>query len=121
MDAFEFTLKEADRLGMGIDMATGNGWPFGGNWVGAESACRNIQHRTFTLQAGQRLETPVVFMQRPMVRAVGQRLSIDQIQQPISETPNLQALALEQIRFEKLLLLINPVFGCPMRQSGSDN
>lgn len=28
------TLKEADRLDMGIDMATGNGWPFGGLWVG---------------------------------------------------------------------------------------
>ena len=55
MDTFEFTLKQADRLGLGIDMATGNGWPFGGNWVGAETACRNIQHRTFTLRTGQRL------------------------------------------------------------------
>ena len=27
------TLKEAERLDMGIDMATGTGWPFGGPWV----------------------------------------------------------------------------------------
>ncbi|NQV36154.1 MAG: glycoside hydrolase family 2 protein [Phycisphaeraceae bacterium] len=105
MDTFEFTLKQADRLGMGIDMATGNGWPFGGNWVGADTACRNIQHRTFTLKAGQRLETPVTFMQTPMVRAVGQRLSIDQIQAPISSNPDLQGLALEQVRFKALLPL----------------
>ena len=28
MDLFEFTLQEAERLGLGIDMATGTGWPF---------------------------------------------------------------------------------------------
>ena len=28
----------AKRLGLGIDMATGTGWPFGGPWVGAQDA-----------------------------------------------------------------------------------
>lgn len=32
VDLLEFTLQEAKRLGMGIDMATGTGWPFGGPW-----------------------------------------------------------------------------------------
>ncbi len=105
MDALEFTLEQADRLDLGIDMATGNGWPFGGNWVGADSACRNIHYRTFALKAGQHLDTPVVFTQKPMVRAVGQRLSIEQIQEPISDNPNLQGLALAQVRFEKPLPL----------------
>ncbi|MCF7973785.1 MAG: glycoside hydrolase family 2 protein [Phycisphaerae bacterium] len=105
MDRFEFVLKQADQLGMGIDMATGNGWPFGGNWVGADTACRNILHRTFTLKAGERLDAPVTMIQRPMVRAIGQRLTIDQIQEPIRANPNLQGLALEQIRFEKPLPL----------------
>ncbi|MCP4453613.1 MAG: glycoside hydrolase family 2 protein [Planctomycetes bacterium] len=105
MDAFEYTLEQADRLGMGIDMATGNGWPFGGNWVGADTACRNIQYRTYTLKAGQRLDTPVVFVQSPMVKAVGQRLNIEQIREPISDNLNLQALALEQVRFKKPLPL----------------
>jgi hypothetical protein len=105
MDRLEFTLKQADRLGLGIDMATGNGWPFGGPWVGAESACRNIQHRTFRLKAGERLETPVTLVQKPLLRAVGRRLSIDQIQEPIKENFDLQGLALEQVRFEKPLPL----------------
>ena len=29
------TTREARRLGLGIDMATGTGWPFGGPWVSA--------------------------------------------------------------------------------------
>jgi hypothetical protein len=28
--------SEAKRLGLGVDMATGTGWPFGGPWVGPE-------------------------------------------------------------------------------------
>lgn len=34
--ALRFTCAEAQRLGLGVDMATGTGWPFGGPHVGAE-------------------------------------------------------------------------------------
>ena len=34
--AVQFTCEEANRLGMGVDMATGTGWPFGGPQVGPE-------------------------------------------------------------------------------------
>ena len=44
------TLKEADRLGLGIDMATGNGWPFGGTWIGADHACKNIHYKIYTIK-----------------------------------------------------------------------
>ncbi len=33
MQMLEHTGREAQRLGMGVDMATGTGWPFGGPWV----------------------------------------------------------------------------------------
>src|SRR4051794_6431522 len=33
MKQFQHVLNEAKRLDLGIDMATGNGWPFGGPWV----------------------------------------------------------------------------------------
>lgn len=36
MALLEHTGREARRLGLGVDMATGTGWPFGGPWV-AES------------------------------------------------------------------------------------
>jgi hypothetical protein len=33
-----YTVSEANRLGMGVDMATTTGWPFGGPWVGPGDA-----------------------------------------------------------------------------------
>ncbi len=36
MAAVAFTCAEADRLGLGVDMATGTGWPFGGPQVGPD-------------------------------------------------------------------------------------
>jgi hypothetical protein len=105
MEMLVHTLKEAGRLDMGIDMATGNGWPFGGQWVGPDDACKNVVYKTFTLKAGQNLDEPVTCIQRPMVRAIGQRIDISELKEPISANENLQALALEQVRFEKPLPL----------------
>ncbi len=105
MEMLELTLEEADRLDMGIDMATGNGWPFGGPWVGPEDACKNVVHRTFTLKAGERLGEPITYVQRPLVRAIGRRLRISDLKEPIRANDDLQSLALEQVRFEKPLSL----------------
>ncbi len=33
MEMLEHTGREARRLGLGLDMATGTGWPFGGPWI----------------------------------------------------------------------------------------
>jgi len=33
MEMIEHTGREAQRLGLGVDMATGTGWPFGGPWI----------------------------------------------------------------------------------------
>lgn len=38
VEMLEFTGQEAKRLGLGVDMATGTGWPFGGPWVKPEDA-----------------------------------------------------------------------------------
>jgi len=105
MDMLEHTLKEAGRLDLGIDMATGNGWPFGGPWVIADHACKNVAHRTFTLKTGESIAEPVVLMQRPMVRAIGRRVDIAELKEPVGANEDLQALALEQVRFEKPLPL----------------
>ncbi len=99
------TLKEGDRLDIGIDMATGTGWPFGGPWVGAEHACKNVAHRTYRLKGGESLSEPISHVQRPMVRAIGRRIAISDLEQPIAANEDLQALALEQVRFEKPLPL----------------
>jgi hypothetical protein len=105
VEMLDFTLKEADRLDIGIDMATGTGWPFGGPWVGAEMACKNVVHKIYTLQGGESLNEPIILVQKSMVRAIGHRLDISELVEPIGANENLQALALEQVRFEKSLPL----------------
>src|SRR5919109_781465 len=38
----DHTTREARRLGLGVDMATGTGWPFGGPWVSREDASSSL-------------------------------------------------------------------------------
>jgi alpha-L-rhamnosidase len=106
MEMLEHTLKEADRLGMGVDMATGTGWPFGGPWVGAEDACKNFVYQIHTLKAGRRLDAPIIYTQKPLARAVGRRINIAELKNPVGANPNLQELALDQVRFETRLPLV---------------
>ena len=46
------TLKEAARLDLGVDMATGTGWPFGGPWVSQEDASRYVVRKVYRLRGG---------------------------------------------------------------------
>ncbi|TDH24591.1 hypothetical protein EXU57_14720 [Segetibacter sp. 3557_3] len=38
MEMLEHVGKEGKRLGLGVDMATGTGWPFGGPWIDSANA-----------------------------------------------------------------------------------
>lgn len=135
IELFLFTLKEAERLDMGIDMATGTGWPFGGPWVIGEDACKNFHHKIYELDGGQRLSEKIEFIQPPYLRAVGGQtyevnesfsmektiaqgtrkeplarmdpklLDIKMLVQPVGNNKNLQALALDQVIFERPLTL----------------
>ena len=105
MEMLERALEEAERLGMGVDMATGTGWPFGGPWLGAEDACMNFVYQIHTLKRGQRFDAPIVHTQKPLARAVGRRVNVGDLKDPVSANPNLQALALDQVRFETRLPL----------------
>jgi hypothetical protein len=106
------TVREARRLGLGVDMATGTGWPFGGPWVDDAHSTRSISLRTWTVEAGQRLSEPVRFEQPPLLRAIGmpggsaRRPAIADVKDPVETNANLQALAIEQVRFAKPLPLL---------------
>ena len=41
MEMLEHTGREAKRLGLGVDMATGTGWPFGGPWIDEANALQS--------------------------------------------------------------------------------
>ena len=105
MAMLQHSLKEAARLRMGVDMATGTGWPFGGPWVGDSDAPKYFVHKTYNLKGGERLSEPVAYVQRPLLRAVGRHAHISEIKDPVSANENLQTLALDQVRFKKPLPL----------------
>ena len=105
-DMLQFTLQEAKRLGMGVDMATGTGWPFGGPSVTPEDACKNINLQTYSLKTGAQLQQPIIFIQQPLVRVEsGKAPDIKTLSYPIATNKNLQAYAFDQVRFEKRLPL----------------
>ena len=59
MKMFRYTLSEANRLGMGVDMITGTGWPFGGGpSVTPEFAATKSIFLRYELKAGQSLLEP---------------------------------------------------------------
>lgn len=106
VEMLEFTLQEAERLGLGVDMATGTGWPFGGPWVGAETACRYIAHKEYKLLEGQKLNEKIEFIQKPILRTVNNpKLKFEQLTRKIADNDNLQKLALDQVRFQEALPL----------------
>ena len=102
----EHTLAESRRLGMGVDMATGTGWPFGGPSVGDADAAKYVAWKRWTLKGGERRSDTISFVQAPLVRAVSGRVDIAALRDPIASTPNLQALAIDQVRFPKKLPLV---------------
>ncbi len=103
----EHTLAEAKRLDLGIDLATGTGWPFGGPWLSENEAARYITHQTYTVAPGARPTEPITFTQPALARFAGpRRVPIADLPQPITTYPDLQDLALDQVRFEQPLTLV---------------
>jgi hypothetical protein len=106
METFVFALHEAERLGMGVDLANASGWPFGGPWVTQDMACRNVVSRVWRLQGGETLAEPVACRQEPLLRTIGKRTDISQLKEPVAANDSLQAYAFDQVRFPKRLPLI---------------
>jgi hypothetical protein len=51
-----YTVDEAKKLGMGVDMTLGSGWCFGGPTVSDQDANANVVVKNFDLGAGERLQ-----------------------------------------------------------------
>jgi len=101
VDRFEFTLVQAKRLGLGIDMATGTGWPFGGPWVTPEDTCKYLAHKTFTVKAGEKLIEPVKMVEE--FRVAPRSVTLSQLKEPFGDTPNLQQLAIDNLKMPRPL------------------
>lgn len=55
MEMLAHTTKEAKRLGLGVDMTTGTGWPFGGPMVGKDDASEGMQRIEAKAEGGKNL------------------------------------------------------------------
>lgn len=105
MEMFMHTLKEGQRLNLGIDLANASGWPFGGPWVSEAEACKYVAYQTYLVKGGESLKETISYRQKPLVRAVNHQVDIATLVEPINKNPDLQSLALDQVRFEKPLPL----------------
>ncbi|MGA2787148.1 MAG: glycosyl hydrolase [Verrucomicrobiota bacterium] len=56
MEMLGYTVSEAHRLGLGVDMTTGTGWCFGGPDVSDRDANASVVVKTFDLATGERLK-----------------------------------------------------------------
>jgi hypothetical protein len=101
MNMLQYTLAEAKKLNLGIDLANATGWPFGGPWVSAEDASRNAQVKTYSLDGGRQLNEPIRFTQQPFYRSES-RMQVDMktLKFPVTSNPNLQLFAFDQVRYE---------------------
>lgn len=50
-ERFAHTLREATRLGLGVDFIGGTGWPYGGPWVKREHAPRRVRWQEWLVPA----------------------------------------------------------------------
>jgi hypothetical protein len=57
MEMLAHTGREAQRLGLGVDMATGTGWPFGGPWIDEAHALQRV-----ALKEGRLIGEPTKMM-----------------------------------------------------------
>ena len=104
MDMLEYTISEAGKLGLGIDLANGTGWPFGGPTTSEQDASKTVYHKSYKLNAGQTLEEPITFQQEAFVRVANRRATnINEIKKDIPSNTNLQELALDQVKFPEIL------------------
>ncbi len=100
MNALEYTLKEAKRLNMGIDMSQGSGWPFGGPWVKAQDAAKTVYYKIYALREGESVSEKIVYDVKGFVRTANPKpLELSQVKEPLLANKNLQELALDQIQY----------------------
>ncbi|MCC8174706.1 MAG: glycosyl hydrolase family 2, partial [Odoribacter sp.] len=60
MEMLEHTIREATRLGMGVDMNTGTGWPYGGPEVTIEDAATKAIFQEYSLKGGENLSENIL-------------------------------------------------------------
>ncbi len=107
VEMLEHILKEAERLGMGVDLANASGWPFGGPWVDEDTACKSVRSKTYRLKGGENLSEKVEYIQQPMVYTQsGLKVDMKDVKYPVTANEDLQETDFAQIWYERSLPLV---------------
>lgn len=99
MDLFSHTLAAAGERGLGVDLANASGWPFGGNWVSPDYACRYLAVKTYKVSGGETFNEKMEYVEEAMVRTLGAPVRIEDMKYPIAANDKLQQHAFEQVRY----------------------
>lgn len=59
MEMLKFTVNKSNQLGIGVDMNTGTGWPFGGPQIKPESAATKLITQQYQIKAGEKLSEDI--------------------------------------------------------------
>lgn len=106
MQMLDYTLQQAKRLNLGIDMANGTGWPFGGPTVTEKDAAKTVVYKVYELKEGEQLQEPVSYLQEGFVRtANGKTVKVEDLKKPVTANKDLQALAIDQVKYPERLPL----------------
>ena len=106
MQMLGHTLTEGKRLDIGIDIANGTGWPFGGPWISDKDASKTVVYKIYTVNSGEELKDIIEYKQESFVRTANNRQAdINKLQPVIADNKNLQELALDQVKFPVMLPL----------------
>jgi len=68
MQMLDFTVQKANSLGMGVDMNTGTGWPFGGPQITKELAAAKLIIQSYQTKGGQSFSARLVVKDSTQLR-----------------------------------------------------
>lgn len=71
MGMYAYTVQDAAKLGLGVDLTTGTGWPMGGPWIDAEHASSEVEVRRFDVAGGVPLAERLPAARLQCLRAIG--------------------------------------------------
>ena len=64
MAMVDFTLQEAKKQGLGVDLTLGTGWPYGGPWIGPEFSAKKLVVQQIPLKHSRKIHLDMGQMER---------------------------------------------------------
>jgi hypothetical protein len=50
LEMVQYTIEQAGKMNMGVDITSGTGWPYGGNWINKNNAAKQLKVKEYQLK-----------------------------------------------------------------------